>query len=53
MKTSQEGWPAFHLQSKTFHFMNHLNQTSYKWNGENCLVEETNPWIMDIENQEI
>ena len=53
MKTNKEGWPAFHLQSKTFHFMNHLNQTSYKWNGENCLVEETNPWIMDIDNQEI
>ena len=53
IKTNQEEWPTFHLQSKTFHFMNHLNQTSYQWNGENCLVEETNPWMMDIDNQEI
>ena len=53
IKSNHEGLPAFHLQNKTFHFMNHLNQTSYKWNEENCLVEETNPWIMDIDNQEI
>ena len=53
IKSNHEGLPAFHLQDETFHFMNHLNQTSYKWNEENCLVEETNPWIMDIDKQEI
>ena len=53
MKNNHEEGAALHLQSKTFHFKNHLNQTSYKWNGENCLTEETNPWIMDIDNQEI
>ena len=53
IKSNHEGLTTFHLQNKPFHFMNHLNQTSYKWNGENCLVDETNPWIMDIDKQEI
>ena len=43
--------PAFHLQSKTFHYMNHANQTSYKWNGKICLMEDMNPCMMDIDNQ--
>ena len=53
IKSNHEGLPALHLQNETSHFMNHLNQTSYKWNEENCLVEETNPWIMDIDKQEM
>ena len=53
IRSDHEGLTAFQLQNKPFHFMNHLNQTSFKWNEEDCLVEETNPWIMDIDKQEI
>ena len=51
MENTQGGWPFFHRQTKTFHYMNHDNQTSYKWNGENMLKEDINPWMMDIDNQ--
>ena len=51
LQNTQEGWPAFHLQSKTFHYMNHMRKTSYEWNGANYLLEDMNPWIMDVDTQ--
>ena len=47
----QGGWPAFHLQSKTFHYLNHTNQTSYDWNGGKYPTEDMNPWMMDVDTQ--
>ena len=51
LQNNQGGWSAFHLQSKTFHYMNHIKQTSYEWNGQNHLSEDMNPWMMDVDTQ--
>ena len=51
LQNSQEGWSAFHLQSKTFHYMNHMRKTSYEWNGAHYLLEDMNPWMMDVDTQ--
>ena len=51
LQNSQGGWPAFHLQSKTFHYMNHMRKTSYDWNGAHYLSEDMNPWMMDVDTQ--
>ena len=51
LQNNQGGWSAFHLQSKTFHYMNHIKKTSYEWNGEHHLSEDMNPWMMDVDTQ--
>ena len=51
LHNSQGGWSAFHLQSKTFHYMNHIRKTSYEWNGAHYLLEDMNPWMMDVDTQ--
>ena len=51
LQNNQGGWSAFHLQSKTFHYMNHIKKTSYEWNGEHHLPEDMNPWMMDVDTQ--